>query len=120
MSSNITASLIFETICEENNIKLIMRSLRQPNDNIVQDKLVQVASKIVDERKYFHQISGDSSTAGAGKSMSETDLARGGKSASMEFSAKVNNSGEDIGNLTRNCIRKKLEILTATACIQSY
>jgi len=106
MSSNITASLIFETIYEENNIKLIMRSLKQLSDNIVQDKLVQVASKIVDARKYFHQITGDSSTAGVGKSMSETKLVRGGKSASMEFFAKVNNSVEDIGNIARNCVRK--------------
>ena len=62
--------------------------------------------KLVDSRNYFHQISGDLSISGKFEPMQSSSLvARNGKCAIMEFFAKVNNFGEDIGKLARESVQ---------------
>ena len=107
ISSNVTSSLILETICDENYVELATTTLNKKTQPELQNMLMKVAVKMASTRKYFHQISGDLSTSGMGISMgSPSAINRWGLSPLMEIFAKLNNSGEDIGKIARECVRK--------------
>lgn len=107
ISSNVTSSLIMEAICDENYVELATTTLNEKTQPDLEKMLMNVAVKMKETRKYFHQISGDLSTAGVGELMeSPSQIERWGKAPLMEFFAKLNNSGEDIGKIAREWVRK--------------
>jgi hypothetical protein len=106
-ASNVTSSLILESFCNDHLVHLAHKYMKNWSAEKLQERLKNVATKWADTRHYFHQTDGDTSTSGLGEAMgSSSVISRKGTSAIMEFFAKINNSGEDIGEVTRKCVRE--------------
>ena len=102
-ASNVTASLILESIDYENSLKFLKQKIINYGDVKLHTMLTNVACAMARKRKYYHQTVGDESIAGKGELIG---FDRASTSEIMQFFARVNNSGEDIGKICRDCVRK--------------
>lgn len=104
IASNITSDLILDYIADQGSMSVAIKNVNNWNQSLTESKLCILSKKICDvyERKNIHALSGDLADAGNGSPIGDLRS----KVKQMELFARLNNSGEDIGKIARDCVKQ--------------